>query len=153
MGTSETWGSIHSECSHELSKEAIRIRTEVFDNEQGFTGLVDEVDGKSDTLHVMLYDDEEAVGTCRLFPEEPGSATYIVGRFAVIKSRRGERLGKKLLISAERAISRAGGHKVKLAAQKRAQGFYEHEHYVPIGEEFLEQDYPHIWMEKLLTRE
>ena len=31
METTETWGSIHPECSHELSKEAISIRTEVLE--------------------------------------------------------------------------------------------------------------------------
>ena len=130
-----------------LPDEAAAIRKAVFVDEQGF---VDEFDGADDVAtHIVLYDDGEPVACCRFF-EGGEQDVYVIGRFAVLKERRNRGAGARLLKEAERQIREAGGKRITLAAQVRAKGFYAKAGYAARGGEFLEQDYPHVRMEKLL---
>ena len=131
-----------------LPGEAAAIRKAVFVDEQGF---VDEFDGTDDAArHIVLYDDGEPVACCRYFAGED-AGTYVIGRFAVLKEFRHCGAGTILLKEAERQIRQAGGKEVTLAAQLRAAAFYAKAGYAPRGDVFLEQDYPHVRMEKQLS--
>ena len=130
-----------------LPDEAAAIRKAVFVDEQGF---VDEFDGTDDAAtHIVLYNDDEPIACCRFFAGAEAGA-YVIGRFAVLKERRKQGAGTLLLKEAERQIREAGGKRITLAAQVRAKGFYAKAGYAARGGEFLEQDYPHVRMEKLL---
>ena len=91
---------------HTLPEAARQIRQEVFVEEQHFQEEFDGIDGRA--LHLILYQDGVAAGTCRVFQgREPGE--YLVGRIAVRKSFRGQNLGAALLEAAEQEIWKAGG--------------------------------------------
>ena len=59
-----------------LSEEAKKIREEVFVKEQGFREEFDGIDEMA--IHIVLFDGEKAVGTCRLFSHD-SQPDYHVG--------------------------------------------------------------------------
>ena len=63
-----------------LPEESKKIRTDVFVFEQGFIDEFDENDDKS--IHVLMYDGEAAIGTCRIVYSDEHKSIAI-GRFAV----------------------------------------------------------------------
>lgn len=134
--------------SHILPEDAAFIRKAVFVDEQGFRSEFDGCDGSA--LHTVLYQDEKPVATCRLL-WNPERQSYMVGRIAVLKEYRGKGFGAAILSEAERQTVGLAGKQLCLAAQLRARGFYEKQGYSAVGEVFLEEDCPHIWMYKRLT--
>ena len=73
-----------------LPAEARKLREDVFIHEQGFQNEFDETDQSAH--HVVCWENDRAVGTCRFFPaEEPD--TYYIGRMAVAKDHRHQQLG------------------------------------------------------------
>ena len=130
-----------------LPAQAERIRTEVFVEEQGFSNEFDEIDGSA--IHLICYDDEIPIATCRIFYKDE-MQSYVVGRIAVIRARRGEGIGAALLAGAEDYIRQKGGQSVMLLAQLRASGFYEKSGYKKQGEICMDEGCAHIWMRKEL---
>ncbi len=128
-----------------LPDDAMAIRKAVFIEEQGFIDEFDSHDAAA--RHIVLYSDNAPIACCRCFEGEE-AGVYVIGRFAVLKEYRKQGVGKILLEEAERQIREAGGKEIRLAAQLRAKGFYAKAGYSPRGDEFLEQDYPHVWMGK-----
>lgn len=51
----------------DLPEDAARIRTEVFIEEQGFSGEFDEID-RTAAVHLVLYEKGIPAGVCRIFP-------------------------------------------------------------------------------------
>lgn len=136
-------------CFTPLPNDALRVRLTVFVDEQGFVDEVDEIDNIAD--HVVLYDGNEAIGTCRVFPSETAH-TYILGRLCVLKPHRGKKMGSLLVRAAEDRVAERGGTCLTLHAQCRAQAFYEQLGYAPYGAVEDEQGCPHIWMKKEISR-
>ncbi len=126
-----------------LPQEAAAIRTAVFIEEQGFCGEFDETDRVS--RHLVAFDGDKAVGTCRVLPVPAG---YAVGRIAVVKERRGEHIGARLLSAAEQAVRELGGGRIVLHAQAQARAFYEKQGFTPFGQADEEEGCPHVWMQK-----
>jgi predicted GNAT family N-acyltransferase len=121
--------------------EARQIRETVFIKEQGFEKEYDELD--SVAKHIVIYDGNIAVGTCRVFwCDEENS--YHVGRIAVLKEHRKKGLGALLMEEAEKLTRELGGKTLKLGGQLRAAGFYERMGYTAYGEQYLDEGYPHI---------
>ncbi|MCD8089311.1 MAG: GNAT family N-acetyltransferase [Clostridiales bacterium] len=135
---------------HTLPEEAVYIRNTVFVEEQGFKEEFDETDDIS--AHIIIYEDEEPAGVCRFYYDGKKQA-YILGRLAVIKEFRKRSFGAKLIREAERQVKALKGEKLCLAAQVRAKGFYEKQGYKTEGEEFSEENCPHIMMYKNLINE
>lgn len=129
----------------ELPKAAKSIRQEVFVEEQGFAEEFDEIDAAA--LHLVLYDGDCAVGTCRIFPGD-GQGEYRVGRVAVQKGQRGRHLGERLMKAAEDTVRSRGGRQIKISAQMQAKGFYEFLGYKCQGGVYLDESCPHISMVK-----
>ena len=128
--------------------EAKRIRNEVFVKEQGFHDEFDEKDAVS--VHFVMYtDDGIAVATSRTFPFDE-NASYCIGRIAVIKEMRNQKLGSKIVEAAEGYIKSIGGKTAIIHAQKRAEGFYRAIGYTVFGDEDTEEGCPHVWMKKSL---
>ena len=102
---------------HTLHKDAVKIRKEVFMEEQGFHDEFDETDETA--IHLVLYIDQVPAATCRFFPGQT-QGEYIVGRIAVEKEFRGNHLGSRILSAAESEIRNSGGNTVRLHAQQQA---------------------------------
>ena len=63
---------------------------------------------------------------------------------------RGTGLGSLLLTEAQSYVTAKNAAKIGISAQVRAAGFYETLGFVRQGEEYLEENCPHIYMEKTL---
>ena len=124
-----------------LPPEAHDIRETVFIKEQGFEKEYDDIDLVA--KHIVIYDDETAVGTCRVFWDDELDS-YHVGRIAVLKEHRGKRLGRLLIEETEKLVKSLGGSTLKLGGQVRAAGFYEKLGFKQYGDIYLDEGYPHI---------
>jgi len=126
---------------------ALALRYDVFCVEQGVS-LEEERDGRDDeALHLVVVDDGEVVGTCRLLTE--GSDVKL-GRMAVAASHRGRRLAAALLVEADAQARELRARRIVLAAQLTAQAVYHRAGYAPYGDVFLDADIEHVMMAKAL---
>lgn len=130
-----------------LPEDARKIRSDVFVTEQGFKEEFDEIDDIA--THIVLYDGENPISTCRVYFHTQ-KQSFVIGRIAVIKEYRGKNIGTGMLHYVEDIIRQKGGNSVILSAQVRVKEFYEKQGYKIQGEAYLEEDCPHIWMEKNL---
>ena len=121
---------------HTLHEDAVKIRKEVFMEEQGFHDEFDETDQTA--VHLVLYIDKKPAATCRFYPGQV-QGEYLIGRIAVEKEFRGKHLGSRILSAAESEIRNSGGSTVRLG-------------YSAFGEPDFDEDCPHIWMEKSLIK-
>ncbi len=124
---------------------ALALRYDVFCGEQGVS-LEEERDGRDgEALHLVVVDDGEVVGTCRLLAE--GSDVKL-GRMAVATSHRGRRLAAGLLVEADAQARELRARRIVLAAQLGAQAVYERAGYAPYGDVFLDAAIEHVMMAK-----
>lgn len=130
-----------------LPEEAVRIRKEVFMQEQGFQEEFDEIDGHA--FHLVLFCDGDPAAVLRFWKVRPEDG-WGIGRLAVRKEYRGKGLGAELLAAAGEEIRKAGGRTVRLHAQRQAQPFYEKQGYAAYGETDFDEGCPHVWMKKNL---
>lgn len=130
-----------------LPKEAKMIRTKVFMEEQGFENEFDENDSVS--IHIVLFDSSNPVATCRIYHSEERQC-YVIGRIAVLKGYRGRDVGSKLVNVAEKEILNRNGDIAELSAQVRAAAFYEKNGYFSLGNIYVDEGCPHVWMRKEL---
>lgn len=130
-----------------LPDEAYHIREEVFIKEQGFENELDDIDGVA--VHIVMYDGEKPVATCRTFFDS-GMESYIIGRVAVLREYRGRHIGAMIIAEAEKQIVKMGGKRSVLSSQQRAQDFYAKQGYSVFGELHYDEGCPHLWMEKAL---
>ena len=134
-----------------LHDDAKFIRKSVFMDEQGFVEEFDDKDAMA--KHIVLYNGKnKPIATCRYFSIDEGKV-YFVGRIAVLKEFRKNNHGTAVLREVEQQIDAVGGVEIRLAAQLRAKGFYEKLGYSAVGEEFSDENCPHIWMSKKLEGE
>lgn len=130
-----------------LPDEAVRIRTEVFVKEQGFTREFDDIDNYA--VHLVAFENGRATAACRFYWDKERSS-YIVGRIAVLKSYRGRNIGSAILREAEKKIKELGGMQVFLLAQERAESFYKKQDYYEVDKHCYDEFCPHVWMKKVL---
>ena len=138
---------LHAEYSDQLIEDEKKIRQEVFIAEQGFELEFDDIDNNS--THMMLYNDDDAVGCCRFFPGED-SGEYIIGRIAVRKAYRGKSMGRRIVEMVIQHLKDADASKISLSAQVQAKGFYEAMGFRAKGDVYMDEHCPHIHMEKNL---
>jgi len=128
-----------------IRADAYKVRVAVFVDEQGFRDVPDEID--SYAYHIAAYDGDMVVGCGRFFPE--GSTQYYhIGRIAVLPEYRGRNIGTAIMLEIEDYLKKLGSKGAVLSAQRRARSFYEGLGYLAVGEEYLEENYPHINMKK-----
>ncbi len=130
-----------------LPEEAKQIRETVFIKEQGFENEYDHIDETA--RHIVLYADNEAVGTGRFFTED-GGKSYHLGRLAVSKEHRGKNYGSIIVEAIEKECVKLGGKKIELSAQLQAKDFYAKCGYTQTGDVYLDEHCPHILMYKYL---
>jgi predicted GNAT family N-acyltransferase len=127
---------------------ALELRYRVFCREQGVSLEADQDGLDAEALHLVAVDGERLVGTCRLLF---GDGVARLGRMAVEPDARGRGIGAALLDEAERESRAAGVDRIRLHAQIAARSLYERGGFEQVGAVFLEEDIPHLTMEKVLA--
>lgn len=140
---------MHFVCDTKLFHDAIQIRNEVFVHEQGFQNEFDCIDDIS--LHCVLYEDNTAVGVCRIYYDTAKEA-HILGRLAINKSHRHLGYGSIIIQEVENVVKKRGSTSIHLHAQCVAIPFYQRLGFIPYGEIDYDEDCPHQWMSKKLKR-
>jgi ElaA protein len=125
--------------------EILRVRIDVFVVEQACAfGDLDGRDLEATARHVWLEDpatpDAPIAGYLRLLDNPDGSTE--IGRVVTPLAHRGTGTGHRLMAE---AMARIEGP-MYLKAQSRKSGFYASFGFVVCGEEFLEDDIPHVPM-------
>ena len=127
-----------------LPEEARLLRTLIFIEEQGFVREFDDLDDAA--VHIVAFDGDKPIGTCRYYPRSDGS--YAIGRIAVAREYRGKGVGSALVLEAERRVTLLGAKTTVVSAQLRAAGFYRSLGYTEQGSPYPEEHVPHILMVK-----
>ena len=125
-----------------LPEEARLLRTLIFIEEQGFVREFDDLDDAA--VHIVAFDGDKPIGTCRYYPRPDGS--YAIGRIAVAREYRGKGVGSALVLEAERRVALLGAKTTVVSAQLRAAGFYRSLGYTEQGSPCPEEHVPHILM-------
>ena len=128
-----------------LNDDIIKIRTEVFIEEEGFKDEFDETD--KTCSHIVLYENNKPIATCRYFLE---NGVYHIGRVAIIKKYRGKHLGNKIMQIAEDYIKKDSGQTIEVSAQVRVSEFYKKLGYNKVGDIYFDEFCEHIRMVKKL---
>ncbi len=132
----------------EQLEEAFRIRKTVFVKEQGVAEEV-ELDEFDDTAsHVLVYYENEPVGTGRVRIVEDMAK---LERICVLASHRKHRLGQAIMEELEAIAKEKGVVKAKLHGQVQAAAFYEKQGYEVASTVFMEENIPHVKMVKDLS--
>jgi predicted GNAT family N-acyltransferase len=134
----------------EARADGFAVRRTVFVEEQG----VDEDleydehdDPDADAVHFVAYDGGDPVGAARL---RTADGVAKAERVAVLRDRRGEGWGRRLMDAVEAAARERGLETIRLHAQTGAEAFYHRLGYETTSDVFLEADIPHVEMEKRL---
>lgn len=129
-------------------EDALAVRHEVFVEEQGVDEELEYDEHDPEAVHFVAYDGAEPVGAARLREYETGVGK--VERVSVLEPRRGEGIGRELMIAVEERARGRGlpFEELKLHSQTHAAGFYRDLGYDRRGEEFEEAGIPHVEMRK-----
>ena len=123
--------------------KAMALRKKVFIEEQGFSYDKDKTDDMA--YHIVLFDGDEVIGTCRVFEGEEKDV-YVLGRLAVEKNSRGKGCGGVIVKKAIEYIKERNGKTLILHSQLSAKDFYKKQGFEEFGEIDFEEKCPHIWM-------
>jgi ElaA protein len=126
----------------------LKLRSEVFVVEQDCVYLdIDDKDQKA--LHIFIIKDEIIVGYTRLFNRGDYFPEASIGRVVTHQDYRNFGLGHVLIKESIEAIkTHYNTSKITISAQKYLKRFYESHQFVQVGEEYLEDDIPHIKMNR-----
>jgi len=124
------------------------IREEVFIKEQGFQCEFDARDNEA--IHLVLYQDDVAVGCGRVYQEEENSSVWHMGRLAIRKPYRKKGYGKLLVSYLEETARAHGAQTMVLSAQIQAKPFYERLSYQAYGSIYFDEHVKHQNMKKSL---
>ena len=147
--------------SSPVFQDALWVRDQVFTKEQGFPAEIDHDAQDQTAWQLVLYADlsdnsdnanhakKQAIGTLRFFVNDEGE--YQIGRVALLKAYRGQKLGQLMMKEALKKCAVLGESDIAiLHAQVYAKGFYEAYGFCEEGEAFLEEGEPHILMRRSL---
>jgi len=97
----------------------------------------------------MGWEDDQLIAYLRLLDPQSQGGDVVIGRVIIAPQGRGKGLGHVLM---EHALKQAGKHwpqvPIYLSAQAHLQGYYGRYGFVVAGEEYLEDDIPHIGMRR-----
>ncbi len=123
----------------------LQARNEVFVVEQQC--VYQDADGYDrEALHVVLPYEEGIGAYCRILPPGIKYTEWSIGRVLTAGAARGKKLGHLLMTTALDTIAAHGGGGIRISAQAYLQRFYESHGFVRIGDEYLEDNIPHIEM-------
>lgn len=128
--------------------EILQIRQKVFVLEQDCSYL--DCDGKDQYAYHLfgVNEDQKIVTYARLLPPDvsyPGDAS--IGRVLSDKGLRGTGSGKMLMLESIKYCRQLfGGVPIRISGQCYLRGFYGALGFLEVGEEYFEDDIPHIEM-------
>lgn len=125
----------------------IQLRINVFIVEQNCP--YPELDDKDlVSNHVMIWEGEELLAVTRLVPPGISYPNYAsIGRVATHANYRGSGLGKLVMTESIKACEELfPGYNIKISAQAYLISFYEAFSFEKIGDEYLEDNIPHVAM-------
>lgn len=127
--------------------EMMVLRQQVFIVEQDCPYL--DADGKDlNAYHLLGYLDNELVCYTRLLDKKISYNSYCsIGRVVNASSIRGNGMGKELMQKSIASCRELFPNiPIKISAQSYLEGFYKSLGFVPTGEEYLEDNIPHMGM-------
>lgn len=132
-------------CNQELYN-LLRLRAQVFVVEQNC--VYQDLDTKDlYAHHLLMYDNETLVAYARLIPQNISYSEISIGRVVNAKDYRGKGVGKILMNKAiEECYKVYGKQPILISAQVYAIGFYEQFGFEKTGNQYIEDDIPHIKM-------
>jgi len=140
----------HSDLGKEQLYALLKLRSDVFVVEQkcAYPDL-DGQDLEGDTHHLMGWEDDQLMAYLRLLDPESQGGDVVIGRVITAPAGRGKGLGHEMM---EQALKQAEKHwpqvPIYLSAQAHLQRYYGQYGFVAVGEEYLEDDIPHIGMRR-----
>lgn len=140
----------HSDLGLEQLYAILKLRSEVFVVEQRCAYLdPDGQDLDGDTCHLMGWDGDQLVAYLRLLDPESQGGDVVIGRVLTSPAGRGKGLGHEMMEQALKQAQRRWPEvPIYLSAQEHLQGYYGRYGFVVAGEEYLEDDIPHIGMRR-----
>ncbi|GLX89371.1 GNAT family N-acetyltransferase [Pseudomonas weihenstephanensis] len=138
----------HSDLGKEQLYALLKLRCDVFIVEQKCAYPdIDGQDLEGDTLHVMGWQNDELVAYARLLDPASHAGDVIIGRVIVAAQARGKSLGHDLMDCVlENIKENWPGEPIFLSAQAHLQSLYAKHGFVVAGEQYLEDNIPHIGM-------
>ena len=136
------------ELSNNQLYELLQLRQEVFIVEQDCPYL-DADDKDQDSYHILGVDSEGKLQAyTRIMPPGLSYGKYSsIGRVITSSSIRGKKQGVPLMqYSVDKTIENWPKHSIKISAQTYIVKFYNSLGFKEVGEEYLEDDLPHIAM-------
>jgi predicted GNAT family N-acyltransferase len=127
--------------------EALKLRYEVFVEEQNVPVELEIDEYDNDAIHVIYLVDENVVGTLRIVNKK-GKAK--IGRVAVKKTHRLQGIGAEMLRYALEFAKKNGYQESFLESQTQATSFYEKLGFQAEGDIFMDAGIPHVLMRKKL---
>ncbi|WP_147198949.1 GNAT family N-acetyltransferase [Pantoea sp. MBD-2R] len=140
----------HSELSAPLLYQLLALRNAVFVVEQNCAYQdIDGADLAHENRHLLGWFDDRLLAYARILSPEEHSQPVKIGRVIVSSEARGLSLGNRLM---EQAVDLCKEHwpqhKIKLSAQAHLQAFYGHFGFKTVSDVYLEDNIPHVDMEK-----
>jgi ElaA protein len=128
--------------------DILQLRSEVFVVEQDC--VYQDIDGKDQkALHVIGRKNNKIIAYTRLFKPGDYFEFSSIGRVVVGKKERHFKYGNQIMESSILAIKQHYNEtSIKISAQAYLKSFYNRLGFKEVGEEYLEDDIPHIAMIK-----
>ncbi len=139
----KTWDALSKEELYAI----IQLRIQVFVIEQNCP--YQDLDGKDlKSKHLFaLAEDGSCVACARLVPPGVSYANYSIGRVVSALHRRGEGIGRELMVRCIAAIrEEKDANEIRISAQLYLKKFYESLGFIAVGEVYPEDNIPHIQM-------
>lgn len=126
--------------------DLLQLRSEVFVVEQDC--VYQDLDGKDQkSCHVLGFKNDKIIAYTRIFKPGDYFEEASIGRVVVKKNERQYKYGYDIMIASIEAIkNHFNVTKIKISAQVYLKQFYNNLAFKVIGEEYLEDDIPHIAM-------
>jgi len=126
----------------------LQLRNEVFIVEQNC--IYNDTDGKDQSAwHLMAIEGDKLIAYTRILPPGISYSDPAIGRVVTAPSTRRSGLGKELMKRSIEACEKLFGKtSITLNAQVYLQSFYESLGFIVVGEEYLDDEIPHIRMSR-----
>lgn len=134
--------------NQKMLEDCFYIRKKVFVEEQGVPEESEIDEYESESIHLIGYDNGQPVATARIRPIN--ETTVKIERVAVMKSHRGQGMGRMLMQAVE-SLAKDEGLCSYYECPRHAIPFYESLNFKMRGNIFLEEGIEHIEMTKKLT--
>ncbi|UMB53033.1 GNAT family N-acetyltransferase [Lutibacter sp. A64] len=126
----------------------LQLRSKVFVVEQNC--VYQDIDAKDQkALHILGFKNNKIVAYTRIFKPGDYFDKASIGRVVVAENERKYGYGHLIMEYSIKAIDNFFNEKIiKISAQKYLKEFYKSHNFIQIGEEYLEDNIPHIAMVK-----